>query len=129
MVINGSGTQITELLAGPQTPGGNIPANTFTQTDSTTTTQTLSESKSYTLGVSVNRTIGNGFGPHFGLNTGNTWTWTNSESTGAINGTSNSMTVTFSSATVGCFQNIPIFEDTVFHTFVFQQPAGDPSCP
>jgi hypothetical protein len=132
MVTNGSGTQVTELLAGPQSQGGNIPVNTFTQTDSTQTTQTLSQSSEYSVGFSVSRTIGVGFGGvHFGLSTtnGNMWTWTNSESTGAINGTSNSMSVTLSSSTVGCNQNIPIFEDTVFHTFVFQQPSGNQSCP
>jgi len=129
MVANGSSTQITELLAGPQSPGGNIPVNTFTQTDSTQTTQTLSESTSNSVGVSVNHTIGAGMGPHFGIGTANTWVWTSNQSTGKINGTSNSMTVTFSSGTVGCFQNIPIFEDTVYHTFVFQQPSGNPSCP
>jgi hypothetical protein len=129
MVTNGSGTQVTELLAGPQSPGGNIPFNNFTQTDATQTTQTLNGSSSYTVGVSVNRTIGLGNGPHFGLNTANSWTWTNSESTGEINGSANSMSVTFGSTTVDCNQNIPIFEDTVFHTFVFQQPAGNQSCP
>lgn len=129
MVTNGSGTQITELLAGPQQQGGNIPVNTFTQDDSTQTSETLSQSSSTTVGFTVNTTIGLGFGPHFGFSNANTFTWSTSESIGSINGSSNSMTVTFSSSTVGCNQNIPIFEDTVFHTFVFQQPSGNSSCP
>lgn len=128
MVQNGSSVQVTELLAGPQTAGGNIPVNTFTQTDSTQTAQTLSESLSETTGYSVETTIGLPFGPKFGFRDAHQWTWTNSESTGAINGTANSMTAAFSSSTVGCFQEIPIFEDSVFHTFVFQQPAGNTSC-
>lgn len=129
MVTNGSGTQITELLAGPQQQGGNIPVNTFTQDDSTQTSETLSQSSSNTVGFTVNTTIGLGFGPHFGFSNANTFTWSTSESIGSINGSSNSMTATFSSSTVGCNQNIPIFEDTVFHTFVFQQPSGNSSCP
>jgi hypothetical protein len=129
MVANGSGTQVTELLAGPQQQGGNIPVNTFTQDDSTQTSETLSQSTSNTVGFTINTTIGLGFGPHFGFSNANTFTWSTSESIGSINGTSNSMSVTLSSSTVGCNQNIPIFEDTVFHTFVFQQPSGNQSCP
>lgn len=120
----GSTVQETELLAGPQTAGGNRPVNTFNQTDSNTKTQTFSESISqtsaYSWGVSL---FGSGF------SSATQWTWTNAESTGAINGTANSMDVSLSSTTVGCNQQIPIFEDTVYHTFVFQQPAGNNSCP
>jgi hypothetical protein len=128
MVANGSSAQVTELLAGPQSVGGNIPFNTFTQTDSTQTAHTLSENVTTTVGYSINRTLQVPMGPSFGLGDAKTWTWGNSESTGAINGTANTMAVTLGSATVDCFQNIPVFEDTVFHTFVFQQPTGNNSC-
>lgn len=120
----GSSVQETELLAGPETAGGNRPVNSFTQTDSSTTTQTFSESNSSTVGYSWGISI---FGS--GLSSSTQWTWTNSESTGAVNGTANSMAVSLSSTTVGCNQEIPVFEDTVYHTFVFQQPAGNNSCP
>ncbi len=128
MVSNGSTTQITELLAGPSSVGGNIPVNTFTQTDSTQTTQTLSESFSTTVGFSW-ESMWKVLGTGLAFQTQNQFTWTNSESTGKINGFSNSMNVTFSSGTLDCFQEIPIFEDVVYHTFVFQQPVGNASCP
>jgi hypothetical protein len=120
----GSGVQETELLCGPQSQGGNACVNTFTQTDSDTTTQTLSESDTYSVGYSWGISL---FGS--GMSSANQFTWTSSESTGKINGSSNSMTVTLSSSTLDCYQEIPIFEDTVYHTFVFQQPAGNSSCP
>jgi hypothetical protein len=116
------------LLAGPESPGGDIPTNSFTQTDQNTLTQTYSESFSNTQGFSwkVNLLVA-GNGPSFA--NANEMTWTNSESSGAINGTTNSQNVNLSSGTVDCYQEITIYEDTVFHTFVFQQPAGNNSCP
>ena len=124
MTQNNGGTQVNELLAGPECAGCNRPVNTFTQTDSTQTAQTLSESFSYTIGY--------GWGVKLaaiGLQSTTQFTWTDTESTGAINGSSHSMNVTLSSGTVGCSENIPIFMDTVFHTFVFQTQAGNNSCP
>jgi len=128
MVTNGSNVQITELLAGPQTVGGNIPVNTFTQTDSTTTTETLSQSFSTTVGFSWEESW-KLFGTGLALANATSFTWSNNESTGVINGHDSSMSVTFSSATLYCYQSIPVFEDTVYHTFVFQQPVGNATCP
>jgi len=128
MVTNGSSTQITELLEGPTSPGGNYPVNTFTQTDSTQTTQTLSEALSTTVGYSWEQ-MWKPLGTGLSIKSQTQFTWTNTESTGAINGYANSMTVTLSSGTVYCYQEIPVFEDTVYHTFVFQQPVGNTSCP
>ncbi|MFZ0770963.1 MAG: hypothetical protein WCA49_13950 [Candidatus Sulfotelmatobacter sp.] len=128
MTSDGSDVQVTELLSGPDEVGGNNPPNSFMQTDSTTTTQTYSESNSSSVGFSWKQMWGTA-SDGVGLQNSTTWTWTNSESTGQINGTAHTMSVTLSSSTVDCYQHIPIFEDTVFHTFVFTQPAGDTSCP
>jgi hypothetical protein len=128
MTSDGSGVQETEVLSGPDEAGGNSPPNTFVQTDTTTTTQTLTESQATSVGFSWKQMWGTA-GSGVGLQNATTWTWTNSESTGKINGTAHTMSVTFSSSTVDCYQHIPIFEDTVFHTFVFTQPVGDTSCP
>lgn len=125
MTTTGGSTQISELLAGPECSGCNIPSNTFSQTDSTQTAETLSEGLTEIVSYGWSVTLpGNS-----GLKSTDQFSWTQSESTGAINGSSHAMTVTLSSATVGCYEDIPIFMDTVFHTFVFWMPPGNTSCP
>lgn len=126
-VASGSCVQQTELLEGPEETGGNIPTNTFRQTD-TDTTQTYSQSDAYTMGTSVEQSF-KFLGSGISYRTANEWTWTNSESSGEINGYANSMTVTLSSSTLDCYQEIPIFEDTVYHTFVFSEPTDNTTCP
>ncbi|HXN97558.1 MAG TPA: kelch repeat-containing protein [Candidatus Acidoferrales bacterium] len=120
--------QVTELLSGPEIAGGNSPINSFTQSDSTQTAVTLTEMQGYSVGFGWDVKFGP---PGFtsDLRSQTTFTWTDTESLGEINGTAHSMAVSLSSSTVGCVQNIPIFEDVVFHTYVFQQPAGNTSCP
>lgn len=128
MNVNGGTTQLVELLQGPDNVGGNNPINTFNQTDATQTTQTYSESITYSVGYSWDvKWMFAGSGLDFKSQT--LFTWGNSESTGKINGSSHQMSVSLSSSTVGCSEYIPIFEDTTYHTFVFQGQVGDSSCP
>jgi len=128
MTINHGTTQVVELLQGPDTVGGGNPINTFTQTDSTQTTQTLSESDSYTAGYSWD-VKWDFLGAGLDFMSATQFTWTNTESTAAVNGSDHQMSVSLSSSTVGCSEYVPIFEDTVYHTFVFQGQVGDSSCP
>lgn len=128
MTVNDGTTQEVELLQGPDDAGGGNPINTFNQTDATQTTQTYSESIMYSVGYSWDvswKFLGTGLD----FKSQTLFTWGNSESTGKINGSSHQMSVTFSSSTVGCSEYIPIFEDTTYHTFVFQGQVGDSSCP
>jgi Galactose oxidase, central domain/Kelch motif len=119
--------QVTALLSGPDIAGGNIPVNTFMQSDSTQTAVTLSESEAVTEGFSWDSKFGvPGFSSD--LKSQTTMTWTSTESLGETDGSAHTMTVTLSSSTVGCSENINIFEDIVYHTYVFQQPSGT-SCP
>lgn len=124
----GGSQQEVETLQGPECQGCDFINNTFTQTDTDTTTQTLSESSTQTVMYSWKVDL---FDEEGGptITSANQFMWTEMESTGKINGTANSQAVTLSSATVDCSQDVPVFEDTVFHTFVFQQPANNTSCP
>lgn len=123
-ISTGSPTQVTALLEGPNCQGCDAPTNPFTQSDATANTQTLSESKSETVSFSakVNVLVAQ-------MTDSVTFTWTDNESSGQTAGTTNSQSVTLSSATVDCSEEISIYEDTIFHTFVFQQPTGNTSCP
>jgi hypothetical protein len=128
MTINGGTTQVVELLQGPDDAGGNNPINTFAQTDSTQTTQTLSETDSYSVGYSWDvkwMFLGSGLD----FKSATLFTWSDTESAGEINGSAHQMSVSLSSSTVGCSEYIPIFEDTTYHTFVFQGQVGDNTCP
>jgi hypothetical protein len=123
--------QFTEALSGPDDAGGGNPQNTFTITDTNTNTETLLGSDAVTVGYSWKTTWGTAppEGAQVGVQNAQTWTWTNSESTGKINGSAHTESGILSSSTVGCSQNVLIFEDTVYHTFVFQQPPDNTSCP
>jgi hypothetical protein len=117
-----------ELLAGPEQKGGNNPINSFTESDSTETAETWTYSLQYTVGYSweVSWQVEDN-GPK--LASATQFQWTNTDSVGESNGSAHEEAVSLSSNTVGCYEDVSIFEDTVFHTFAFQQPAGNTSCP
>jgi hypothetical protein len=117
----GSTVQEVETLAGPDCAGcGNTP-NTFQQGENTQTTLTLGGQDQET--VSYSEKVGTVL---FSVTNMDTWTWAQMQSTGTASGTGVMLAVTLNSGTVGCGQDIPIYEDTVYHTFVFQQPGGAP---
>jgi hypothetical protein len=117
--VPGSNIPETVTLSGPSCAGCNNNPNTFQQGENQNTTITLGEQTQESVGDSIK-----GGTTGFSVTLANTWTWTQSESTGTSTGSGVMQTVTLNSATVGCGQTIPVYEDTVFHTFVFQQPAG-----
>jgi hypothetical protein len=115
----GSTTPESTSLSGPDCAGCGSTGNLFSQGENQTTTITLGESSSYTVSDSIKAGT-----TAFSMTDTDTWTWTESESLGTQTGTGVTLTVTLNSGTVGCGQTVDVYEDTVFHTFVFQQPSG-----
>ncbi|MGP8173496.1 MAG: hypothetical protein ACLP7O_02985 [Terracidiphilus sp.] len=124
-------------VAVPIEPGSTTPqivslngtsANSYLQTDSTTSELTTSASSSYTTGVSMS--VGwLASLLHLGSSSQQTWTWTDSESTRTSSSQGNTMNVFLKTSTLGCAENVNIYEDTLYHSFVFQVPTGIVSCP
>ncbi|MGH9342875.1 MAG: hypothetical protein ACRD19_03825 [Terriglobia bacterium] len=106
--------------------------NSFTQTDSTSTTTTFSEARSYTVaemesyGWQVSfLNLGT---VTFGLTNTNSWTWTDSESQGAISSIQNQMNINLETGNTGCVEDNYVYEDTIYHTFVVQPPQNASGC-
>ena len=112
---NDPAVPMTSLLSVSQQSGTSY-------TDATTTSETRGGSTSNSLSVSV------GVGNVISVKTQDTWTWTDGESVGSSSITANSLSVTLKTSTVGCSENVSFFEDTVYHTFVFQVPSGNTAC-
>ncbi len=93
----------------------NDPVN-YTQTDQGVLALTTGSS----YGQNTSLSIGGGF--FFTLKVTDTWSWTDSESTTSSSGTSNSMQLQLKTTTAGCSEPVSIYEDTLYHTFVFQVP-------
>jgi hypothetical protein len=112
------GNQVVVTLSGPDAPGYSSAGNTFSLTDSDNTVQTYSESldETVTYTAKADFIIGS-------IAVADQWKWSESESVGEINTTADTATVTLNTTTTGCYQDINVFEDTVYHTFVFQQPS------
>jgi hypothetical protein len=122
-------TQVNVTLQGPDCATCDPTPNSFTETDSGQTTTTLSESSSINVGFSWTLSwVVMGNGP--ALQNASQWTWTNMESSGETNSTAHTMAVNLQSNTVGCFDpGVTVYEDTVYHTFAFQETPGNTSCP
>ncbi|HEY6349572.1 MAG TPA: hypothetical protein VI636_09205 [Candidatus Angelobacter sp.] len=117
----------SQKLEGPQCPVGQTcgdERNTFGVTDSNQTVVTKGDQHAYSVGYTVTYGVPLIWSVQFKQE----WTWTNMESKGTINGTSHQAQVTLGTSTHECFENVPIFEDTLYHTFVFQQPTTAGGC-
>jgi hypothetical protein len=112
----GGSLQADPWLAGPESVNGNQNPDSFQQGENQQTTQTSGETTGESVGVSFKEGA-----PVFSLTEADTMTWTQSQSVGTANGSGTTQSVTLNSSTQGCAENEAIFEDTVYHTFVFQE--------
>ena len=94
-----------------------------TVTDSNTSTLTGGESESQSSSEVNGFSLG-----FFSLKQTDTMTFTNFESTGTTTGSANSMSLNLQTNTISCEEQVSLFEDTIYHTFVFQT-LGSAECP
>lgn len=127
--LNSENAPVSVLLAGPQEPGGPSPITPLALTD----TNQIATTQTTTTGTTVGFTWAKNFNPGGNgptITTGTSFTWSNSQSSGEVNGSAHTMQGQLSSSTLDCYDYINVFEDTVFHTYVFQMTAPDnTSCP
>lgn len=96
---------------------------TYTVTDQTTDTQSIGTLHSYSISITYSLGV-----IISGLKATNTWTWTDSASTGVLVGNQNSQSVLLQTGTASCGENVSFYEDTIYHSFVFQIPTGNFGC-
>ena len=108
-----SGSSSPELLT---LSGSTESTQTSTVTDSTVLT--LGASQSYTTGIAF--TAGSAI---IGEKVQDQWTWQNTQTTGRANGQFNQTDVTLKTKTAGCLESVALYEDTYYHTIVFQTPT------
>ena len=82
---------------------------------------TTGSSNSYTTGITIGAST-----PIYGQKVTDQWTWQNFERTGQSNGGFNQMNVLLETTTAACQEEVALYEDTLYHTIVFQTPQ-DPS--
>ncbi len=118
----GSTVQEELTLSGPDSSTDNFICSPFTQNENQSTVTTLGGKDTEFTSVSIKEG-----GSGFSMTETGTWQWTQTQSIGTTTGTGVSQSVNLCSATIGCGAQIPVFEDTVYHTFVFM--GGSASCP
>ena len=113
----------------PETQGSTNPYLTqLSSSVQTPTVQTISDSyiltsgssNSYTTGIVV---IGSSLAGS--LKVTNQWTWQNFENTGKVSGGFNQTDILLKTYTEGCNEEVYLYEDTLYHTVVFQTPEDN----
>ena len=104
--------------------------STYTVDDKNTTQTTYTTKQMDTVSWSQGSTFTIPGGFTIGLKNGNSWTWTDTMETTKTNTLDHTMTAFLNSTNAGCYSNVDIFMDTVFHTFVFvPDSVSSSACP
>ncbi len=116
----------SQTLQGPLCAGCNLNGNSFEENDDTISSTTQTTTRSYSVGytTSAGFTL---FGAGFQLQQSNSFTWTDSMSSGTSNGASHTAEVNLQTSSVGCDETVDVYEDTVYHTFAFSLPVTPPA--
>lgn len=62
------------------------------------------------------------------MKTQDLFTWTDSEGIGTSTGGSNTINTTLGANSSNCSEYVSLYEDTIYHTFVYQVPTGNTGC-
>jgi hypothetical protein len=125
----------TQYLEGPDYKGPSGSAdpnsNSFNVSDSQVSSQSQSESLSYNAGFSVGGKVDLAIFGSSSLDAKTSLTWTQSTSFGTSSGTTHQASVTLGTQTPQLDCWIDIYEDTLYHTFLFVPPrtACNPPAP
>jgi VCBS repeat-containing protein len=106
--------------------------NTFSVTDSGSTVVSVGSSVQTSVGFSFSDTFGNiqtGIVPNFSLQLQDTTTFTFTEAVSlAVSTTiSHQQQATLATISQGCFEDMNVFEDVLFHSFVLVPPGPSPA--
>lgn len=119
----------TTSLQGPSCQTCDMPINGGNFSDQYLTAQEYSEGNEYD--VSESWALNSPFTSQGLLSSwgdGTYWKWSNTESSGKINGYANTMKYTIETSTVNCNETVGVFYDTVYHTYVFQDLGDNGLC-
>lgn len=126
-VVDTSGNPLLLTLAGPGS--GSTSTQTETIVDTSNASQTFANTVTKQVGItfsfSANTPSDQQTPGAFKFNaSNNTISWSETKSVGNTSSHSHSQTVTLGTSTAQCFENIAVYEDTVFHTFTFQSTSN-----
>ena len=116
-----------EPLDGPEQSGTGPATSTYTVSDSSMSNESTSNGTSYSVGYTHKFSTGGTGTFDFGVKSTETFTYSQTQTAGNLNGQYHSGTVTLGTGDVGCHEYVDVYEDTTYHTFAYALPQSAPS--